>query len=154
MKETHRAQSSGLFLMELIFAIFFFSVASAVCVQIFVKSHLLSKQAQALNLAVSECSGIAEAITTSPDSETVGLRLQDMYPEGLWAAHASSLTVYYNDRMEPCLREQGSYALSLVLTKETTLLYADISVIDLSHENSIYTLEVIHHLQKEDFHER
>ncbi len=49
MKHRNRAQSSSLFLLELILAILFFSLASAVCVQFFVKSHLLSRDARNLN---------------------------------------------------------------------------------------------------------
>ena len=51
MNRKNRAQSSTLFLLELILAILFFSLASAVCVQFFVKSRLLSRGAQNLNHA-------------------------------------------------------------------------------------------------------
>ena len=54
MKHRNRAKSSSLFLLELVLAILFFSLASAVCVQFFVKSHILSRDAQRLNHAVSE----------------------------------------------------------------------------------------------------
>lgn len=60
-----RARSSSLFLMELILAILFFSVASGVCVQFFVRSHLLSRDSEALNHAVNECAGIAETVCTT-----------------------------------------------------------------------------------------
>ena len=43
MKRKPTANPSSLFLLELIFAILFFSVASAVCVQIFVKSMVRSE---------------------------------------------------------------------------------------------------------------
>ena len=51
MKRKPTANPSSLFLLELIFAILFFSVASAVCVQVFVKSHTLSTQAHDLTQA-------------------------------------------------------------------------------------------------------
>ena len=38
------AKRSSLFLLELIIAILFFSLTSAVCVQIFVRAHLISRQ--------------------------------------------------------------------------------------------------------------
>lgn len=40
---------SSLFLMELIISILFFSVAGAVCVQLFVKGHLVSKKSTDIN---------------------------------------------------------------------------------------------------------
>ena len=64
MVHKSRARSSSLFLMELIFAILFFSVASAVCVEFFVKAHLLSRDSDALSRAVNECAGAAEIICT------------------------------------------------------------------------------------------
>ena len=53
---------SGLFLMELIMSIMFFSLASAVCVELFVRSHTLSKSSVELNHAVVECDSVAEFI--------------------------------------------------------------------------------------------
>ena len=41
-----KSSRSALFLMELIFSILFFALASAVCVQLFVKAHLLSVSTQ------------------------------------------------------------------------------------------------------------
>ena len=46
-----------------LFVIFlFFSASSAVCVEFFVKSHLMSNDSNALNHAVNECTGAAEII--------------------------------------------------------------------------------------------
>ena len=65
MKRKNRPRSSSLFLMELILAILFFSIASAVCVQFFVKSHLLSRSSDALNYAANECASVAELLDTA-----------------------------------------------------------------------------------------
>ena len=53
------AKRSSLFLLELIIAILFFSLTSAVCVQIFVRAHLISRQTQELNTALEKVSGSA-----------------------------------------------------------------------------------------------
>ena len=50
------AKRSSLFLLELIIAILFFSLTSAVCVQIFVRAHLISRQTQELNMALEKVS--------------------------------------------------------------------------------------------------
>lgn len=60
MNKRNRAQASSLFLLELTMAILFFSIASAVCVQIFVKSRAMSLHAEELNAAVREVSSAAE----------------------------------------------------------------------------------------------
>ena len=59
-----RAQSSSLFLMELILAIAIFAAASAVCVQFFAKAHRLSQDAEHLNFASAECASAAEIIAS------------------------------------------------------------------------------------------
>ena len=65
MKTHNPAKRSSLFLMELMIAILFFSLASAVCVQLFVKSHLLTREAADLNQAVSQAQSAAEVIRTT-----------------------------------------------------------------------------------------
>ena len=53
MKRRTTARSSSLFLMELIIAILFFSVAASICVQFFVKARLMSQEAAQLDAAVA-----------------------------------------------------------------------------------------------------
>ena len=59
MKRTP-AKRSSLFLLELIIAILFFSLTSAVCVQIFVRAHLISRQTREENIALEKISGVTE----------------------------------------------------------------------------------------------
>ncbi|MCQ2519193.1 MAG: hypothetical protein MJ107_01545 [Lachnospiraceae bacterium] len=47
-----RKSRASIFLMELIIVIFFFSLTAAVCLQIFVKAHILGKKTQNINEAV------------------------------------------------------------------------------------------------------
>lgn len=42
----HTSSRSGLLLMEIIIAILFFSVVSAICLQLFVKAHSMGQQRQ------------------------------------------------------------------------------------------------------------
>lgn len=57
----NKSSKSGLFLMELILSILFFSLSSAICIQLFVKSHLISQQSLDLNHALEDCQNVAEA---------------------------------------------------------------------------------------------
>lgn len=63
MKYQRHNNTSSLFLLELILAVLFFSVASALCIQIFTKAHLMSQDARDLNFAVNEVSSMAEQIS-------------------------------------------------------------------------------------------
>lgn len=51
---------SGLFLMELIISILFFSLAGAVCVRLFVSSHITSQNSVELNYALEWSQNVAE----------------------------------------------------------------------------------------------
>ena len=59
--QTKNSSKSGIFLMELILSILFFSIAAAVCVKLFVTAHWLSDQSVNLNHAVSMAESVAEA---------------------------------------------------------------------------------------------
>lgn len=52
---------SSLFLMELIIAILFFSLASAVCIQLFARSHILSRETVDQNNAITQAQNLAES---------------------------------------------------------------------------------------------
>lgn len=80
MAHKYTSHKSSLFLLELILAILFFSIASAVCVQLFVKSHLLSRQAEILSVAVNECADAAEIIYSAETESEVLERLKNAYP--------------------------------------------------------------------------
>ncbi|MEG2649608.1 MAG: hypothetical protein RSA63_01905, partial [Eubacterium sp.] len=66
MKHRYPTSKNSLFLMELIIAIFFFVLASGVCIQIFVKAHVLSATTQRTQLAVNEASSAADIIRANP----------------------------------------------------------------------------------------
>ena len=81
----HNQQQSRLFLLEITLAILFFSLASAVCLRCFVKSHILSTQAAELNQAVSQSENIAELLRSLPendrkDAQKISNVLQLEYP--------------------------------------------------------------------------
>ncbi|MBP5453505.1 MAG: hypothetical protein J6Y09_02690 [Lachnospiraceae bacterium] len=60
---------SALFLMELIIVIFFFALTSAVCLQVFVKAHLVAKETKGLNYAVLWADNASECFYEFGDDE-------------------------------------------------------------------------------------
>lgn len=70
------ASKSSLFLLELILSIFFFSIASGVCIQLFVKAHLLGVETMEFNQANLWSQNIAETFYASEDSAL----LLDLFP--------------------------------------------------------------------------
>ncbi len=58
----HSSCRSGLLLMELIFSILFFSLVSAVCLQLFVKACILGQETKELDMAVRCAVSAAELL--------------------------------------------------------------------------------------------
>ena len=89
MNKRNRAQASSLFLLELTMAILFFSIASAVCVQIFVKSRAMSLHAEELNAAVREVSSAAEIVRASKSRAEAEEMIRSFYGDAvIWTETA------------------------------------------------------------------
>lgn len=158
MVRKNRPQSSSLFLMELILAILFFSIASAVCVQFFVKSHLLSQRSQELSHAVNECSTIAEICKTSDSiSQAVNLLSQE-YPSAdipsLTATTDHTEFVFYFDKdFNICEKNSEACKLKLTLQEKDQMLITQMQVIRAADSSVIYELETNHHIARKVSHE-
>ena len=62
---------SGLFLMELIISILFFSLASAVCIRLFAHAHIISKETVNQNNAITYAQNLAESWYASDGSTKI-----------------------------------------------------------------------------------
>lgn len=127
MKYQRHNNTSSLFLLELILAVLFFSVASALCIQIFTKAHLMSQDARDLNFAVNEVSSMAEQM---PDDS-----LQDA-------------AAYYDSSYASCEKADAVYVLTVHYEPENTLLKAHISMDTIADNRNIYALDVTKHRQR------
>ena len=127
MKYQRHNNTSSLFFLELILAVLFFSVASALCIQIFTKAHLMSQDARDLNFAVNEVSSMAEQM---PDDS-----LQDA-------------AAYYDSSYASCKKADAVYVLTVHYEPEDTLLKAHISMDTVADNRNIYTLDVTKHRQR------
>ena len=127
MKYQRHNNISSLFLLELILAVLFFSVASALCIQIFTKAHLMSQDARDLNFAVNEVSSMAEQM---PDDS-----LQDA-------------AAYYDSSYASCEKADAVYVLTVHYEPENTLLKDHISMDTIADNRNIYALDVTKHRQR------
>ena len=140
MAHRYTSHKSSLFLLELILAILFFSIASAVCVQLFVKSHLLSRQAEILSIAVNECSDAAEIILSADTDSEVLKRLQLAYPDA--KVSDDQLLIHFDDAYVVSV----SCAFSKAAANQV-LIQADISFENPQTSEIIYELEITHQVQ-------
>lgn len=151
MKYQRHNNTSSLFLLELILAVLFFSVASALCIQIFTKAHLMSQDARDLNFAVNEVSSMAEQIsagtlhsdTAASSDDTASDPSTQMPDDSLQDAAA-----YYDSSYASCEKADAVYVLTVHYEPEDTLLKAHISMDTVADNRNIYTLDVTKHRQR------
>ena len=151
MKYQRHNNISSLFLLELILAVLFFSVASALCIQIFTKAHLMSQDARDLNFAVNEVSSMAEQIsagtlhsdTAASSGDTASDPSTQMPDDSLQDAAA-----YYDSSYASCEKADAVYVLTVHYEPEDTLLKAHISMDTVADNRNIYTLDVTKHRQR------
>lgn len=151
MKYQRHNNTSSLFLLELILAVLFFSVASALCIQIFTKAHLMSQDARDLNFAVNEVSSMAEQIsagtlhsdTAASSDDTASDPSTQMPDDSLQDAAA-----YYDSGYAFCEKADAVYVLTVHYEPENTLLKAHISMDTIADNRNIYTLDVTKHRQR------
>ena len=109
-----KSSKSSLFLIELIISILFFSLASAACIQLFVKAHLLDKKTQETNQIVMWSQNLAELWYAS-DGEIYPVyeRLVADYDEqhSYLSNDRRTITLYFNKVWELCeLKDASSFA--------------------------------------------
>lgn len=161
MKQRNRARSSTLFLVELIIAILFFTVCSAVCVQFFVKSHTLSRQAVELNCAVNECSTAAELIQSGRTEGEILNALKSIYPEALKgdSSEEHGICIYFDSDFKQCApsAEDLSYIMDIDMVLKGSRAYCTIEASSAESGRSsrsgsagrpIYSIELRHNLQE------
>lgn len=108
---SQRNHRSSLFLLELILVIFFFSLASVVCIQLFVKAHLTEQETKALNHAIPLAESAAEAFhSVSGNLE----RLAELFPEGHLNEAGSSFRIFYDADWHPVKSGEYVYTLAVV----------------------------------------
>lgn len=136
------AKRSSLFLMELIIAILFFSLAATVCVRFFVKSYTLEQESQNLNHAVNAATSVAEIFRNQEQPFSL---LTEEYPHGEHAENA--YYIYYDINWSLCDSSNAVYKVLLQTTATDTFIIGDITVTD--NDNTIYHLTIKKYIEKE-----
>ena len=137
--------------MELIIAILFFSLAAAICIQLFVKSHMISERSIALNHSILLAQNTAEIFyAMNGDPEKMASLLGCGESSGTAAIadsdNASTLTLFYTDKFD-CLdlAEAASavfqQTISLYADSDPALITCHIVISELSSGDVIYSLD-------------
>lgn len=97
--DTKYSSKASLFLMELIIAVLFFSISSAICTQLFVKSHIISQQTVSENHTVLWVQNISEVfLSNNGNFQTCKDIFHEQASPDCHAA-LSGLTEAYDDNM-------------------------------------------------------
>lgn len=106
---------SGLFLLEIVIAILFFAIVSAVCLRAFAKSHTLSQQASDTNHAISNMENVAELLKSlDPEDlknhDKITTTLQTVYPE--LSTQYRIWDIYFDSDWEACNIDDAVYQIT------------------------------------------
>lgn len=145
---------SSLFLMEMIIAILFFSLASAVCIQLFAKSHTLSRQTVNQNQAVIQAQNLAESyLALEGDFEQMAALFDTADADN----ETATLQLYFDTNWNPVSVSDALYATEMFChpVNENGLITADITVSEFtSPATEIYSLHIVHHIaERRENHE-
>lgn len=127
---------TSLFLMELVIAIMFFSVCAALCMQMFVKAHMLGIKTRELNHAVAISQGFAEVMRGTDGSLEAIL---EYYPMAV-SDNDSFFEVYYDKNFAPCDYTDAAYVGDVTVLPNGAIQNIVIRVVRLSDYEEIYTL--------------
>jgi len=119
------SSKTGLFLMELIIAILFFSVSGAICVQLFVQSRITSKDSVELNHSVQWCQNVAEAFYGCDGNAEEMMALFSNSYIGNKAEAGNTFYLNFNKDFEPTpeQREKSSFFPSVHAHKVSVNIY-------------------------------
>lgn len=147
MKSQNRVGSPLLFLLELVFSILFFSLASAVCVGMFAQAHTLSREARERTLAVNTASSAAELVAAAEDLEELEELLERVFGplEGEAAPEGLAVTVPLDENFQAAAG--GEYALTVEAAFRGRMLEAAVAVTGRAGE-TVYRLDVAHYIQR------
>ena len=135
MRNNDKSKTS-LFLMELIITILFFALCSGVCMQLFVRSHVMGVQTWELNHAVEKAQGFAEAMRGT-DGSLEGIL--SVYPEAI-EVDGSYFEVFYDSDFNTCDYSVAEYAADVTLKPNGAIQNMSIRIIKLSDMSDIYAL--------------
>ena len=130
---------SGLFLMELIIAICFFAVASAVCVQLFASAYTISRRGEGMQMAlIHSQSAVAAFRHTDADINAMA---------GLLNGNINGNEIYVSfDDDWIHTNTNIRYTMTIRIDTNEALALADIRVRDMQMDEYLYYIQVLKYL--------
>ena len=145
----HASSRSELLLIEILLSILCFALASAFCLQIFVKSHTLSQDAQSRNLAITQVNSI---YTLLSDDTLPANVWTEFYPEGEFEFNTdidntlNQGKLGFDQYLEPCQPTDAIYTLQIDTSYAADGITTYVLIFtDTVHQKTIYSTELAIH---------
>ena len=97
-------KGSRLFLIEFLIVLFFFLIISTVCLQLFVKAHLITRRSEALSHAQAAAASVAALIESGYNTPE---KAASYFPEASIESDGFSIT--YDSDFRTCTSEKAAY---------------------------------------------
>ena len=130
--------------MELILTILLFAACGAVCVKVFVASHVMTVETVELNEAVSIAQGFAEVMRgTDGDIQSV----LEHYPDAI-SGGEGFFEVFYDKDFEICSYNDAMYVSDVTMSPNGAIQNMEIRVVRLRDYKEIYTLNATKYMNR------
>lgn len=146
----NRHSRTSIFLIEMIISVLLFSLASAVCIKLFVNTHLKDQETHALTRAISESQSIVEIARSTADASLAVTNdaFCTYYPLGNISHTDASLrmNLFYDYDFVPCNAGVASFEADIDLHTQDSFCYIDVVITNVEKESiyEIHTQKYIH----------
>lgn len=137
----YRPIKSSIFLLEIMLNILFFAILTTICIQLFFKAHILSKNTFLLDHAVAACTSIAEVYQSDPNGKEI---IMTLYPDAIELN--KTILFYFDENHLPCTETNSTYRA--VLEYDEIRHTAKISFYPKDGTSLIYSLDVSSYMPK------
>ena len=114
------SSKSGLYLVEFVIVLLFFSIASVVVFQLFVKGSVTSAQAYDINIAVMRDQSITEQVLATGGEDGQLARQFEKSPGGY--------VLYFDGKWNETTNHQGVYSAMISVSKKDSMLLSDVTM--------------------------
>ncbi len=137
MKKTASHSKTGLFLMEMIFALLFLALSSTACIRIFAAAKMNHTQAQEWRQIQMLTTSVCEILE---GSDGTAENFVSLLPEG--NIQSNIIEWYYDKTWNLCSASQASYEMELALNEETLSRQGTLTFYRYPDHTQIYTINL------------
>lgn len=148
------SSGSGMFMLEMIMAVFFFLLCSGICVMAFVKADRMSHLAQDTNQAVMIAESMAETWKVGGkellEEKTGAISSNSEETEKDEDSQSSVCTVYLDQKGEQAAAESDVFFMGILSQKEKNgLETAEITVIRQRDQKQLFTMTIARYVPEQ-----